>query len=546
MSTTARIAASPDTGVAKRPRFRPVPWLIAGFALALLVAAPSIGLLSLTGGSLASPLTLSPVQVNAIHETAILLAGVALLAGSMGLVTAWLVTLYDFPFRRMIEIALVLPLAFPTYLAAFVAVDLLDYFGPAQSLYRVLIGAKSAADYSFPQIRSLPGGILVLSLVLYPYVYVPCRLVFLRSGRNILDAARLLGASGLALFLRVGVPIARPAVAAGLVLALLETLNDIGATEHLGISSFSVAIRDLWLNRSDLPGAARLALMLLAIVALLIAIEWRIVPPRDEAGRGPARPRVIRLSRSRAVVALGASALPVLAGFVLPALFLLSRALLYARQQSTNPEFLRAAASSLALACLVSLLVMAAGAAIAIAIRITPRLGFARPMTTLGYAIPGTVLVLAAFPVLRGFDILADAAGMPLALSGTFAALAYVLTIRFAGIGAAQAGITLSRLPQSIDWAARVHGMRDFRLALSVHLPAMLPGLGIAAILVFIDTIKELPATLLIRPLNFETLATRAYQKASAGTFEHAAIDSLTILALSGIAALALMRDKTE
>ena len=548
--TSSAVPIENRTGAASaRPRFRVFPWAMAGLVLALFVAAPAIGFFSLMkgglfgqGNALAASLAFSPFQLNAIRETGLLLAGVVLLAGSMGLVTAWLVAIYDFPGRRLIEIALVLPMAFPTYLAAFVAVDLFDFFGPAQTLWRWVIGAKTFNDYRFFEMRSLPGAIVVIALVLFPYVYVSCRLLFAHGGRNIIDAARILGARGFSLFFRIGVPLAWPALVSGLVLVVLETINDIGATEHLGVSSLSVVIRDLWLNRGDLPAAARMAGLLVLIVALLLFVERGPKHKRSGQARSVAKPRAIRLSGLSAWLATLVTGMPVILGFFLPTGFLLWRAALYAGQQTLDPGFIAAALSSLGLALAVSFAVMALGAMLTIAIRIAPRLSPAGRIAAFGYAIPGTVLVLSVFPVLRASDDMLAAAGLSWAISGTFAAVVFALVVRFVGIGAGQAQLALRRLPQSIDWVARVHGMRDLRLALQVHVPAMMPGLTLGGILVFIDTVKELPATLLLRPLNFETLATRAYAEASAGTFEHAALDSLAILALSGFAAFMLAK----
>jgi len=535
-----------QTGAANaRPRFRAFPWVIAGLVLGIFVAAPAAGFLSLmAGGALSNVLAFSPIQLNAMREMSLLLAGIAVLAGSMGLISAWLVSIYDFPLRRLIEVALVLPLAFPTYLAAFVAVDLLDFFGPVQSLWRWLIGAKTLADYRFFEVRSLPGAIIVLSLVLFPYVYVPCRLVFSQGGRNVIDAARLLGARGAALFLKVGAPLAMPAILAGLVLAMLEAINDIGATEHLGVSSFSVVIRDLWLNRFDLPSAARLAGLLLGIVALLVVVEARLGRRKSASPRNVAHPRPIRLGGWQAVLACFLTGMPVLLGFVIPAGFLVWRAFLYAGQQAAWQEFALASLSSLTLATGVTAAVLVLSAALAIAMRIAPRLAVSNRIAAFGYAIPGTVLVLALFPVFRTLDDALSLVGSGAAISGTLGAIILALCVRFLGLGASQAGFALRRLPRSIDWVARIHGMNDLRLALRVHLPAMMPGLMLGGTLIFIDAVKELPATLLLRPLNFETLATRAYAQASAGAFEHAALDSLAILALSGIAALMLIRKR--
>lgn len=544
MNALAPVPAILEAGIA-RPRPRFVPMALAAGILLLFVALPGLGFGSLMAGGGGFDLQLTATQWYTVAEMAKLLAGVALVAGSIGLAGAWLVSLYDFPFRRAIEIGLVLPLALPTYLAAFVAVDLLDFFGPVQTLYRALIGAKTMADYRFFDIRSLGGAIFVLGLVLSPYVYLACRIVFMGAGRNIIDAARLLGSKGTRLFVRVGLPIAMPALVAGLVLASLETINDIGATEFLGVSSFSVAIRDTWLNRGDLAGAVRLAFVLLLVVSMLLFLTRHLDGRRyGPAARGPARPSRIPLAGGPALAACFATGLPVLLGFVAPTGFLIWRAGQYAAQQRFDFDLLRSAMASLSLGLAVSLAVVLVGALLTIALRIVPGWRSAGKLATLGYAVPGTVLVLSIFPVIRWLDDLAYALGLPLLLAGSMAGIAFALVVRFLGIAVAQSGLALDRLPRTIDWVARLHGMSDLRLAWHVHLPAMLPGLLIAATMVFIDTVKELPATLLMRPLNFETLATRAYSQASAGVFEHAAVESLIILAFSGLAALILIRDR--
>lgn len=531
-----------EAGMAK-PRVRWQPAALVLGLLAVLVLLPASGFFSLMSGATAGAFRLSPTQWHTIKEMTQLLIGVALISGSIGLISAWLVSIYEFPLRRWIEIGLVLPLALPTYLAAFVAVDLLDFFGPVQTAYRAVIGAKTMADYRFFDIRSLSGAAVVLGLVLAPYVYLGCRIVFLQSGRSIIEAARLLGARGGKLFFRVGLPVAVPAMVAGIVLVSLETLNDIGATEFLGVSSFSVAIRDFWLNRGDLAGAVRLAAMLLLVVAGLLFLTRHLDGRQLRIpSRGAARPTRIQVSARQGWVLTVLTGLPVLLGFVLPTGFLLWRAVQYAAQQRFDAGLVQAALSSLILGVAVAGVALVAGALITIGLRIVPRLRSTSRIASFGYAIPGTVLVLSIFPVMRWSDQMLGAVGIGLAVSGTLAGIVFALVVRFLGIGVSQTGLALDRLPRSIDWVARIHGMSDFKLAWRVHLPAMAPGLLIAAILIFIDTVKELPATLLMRPLNFETLATRAYAQASAGVFEHAALESLLILALSGLAALMLIR----
>ncbi len=517
----------------------------AGFVLAAFVVAPGLGLLWRVAEPAANnPLALSPTQMHALRETMLMLFGVALFTGIIGVSTAWLVSVHEFPGRRWLEIGLVLPLAFPTYLAAYVAVDLFDFFGPVQSGMRAILGPKPGGGPWLPDLRSLPGAIVILGLVLLPYVYIPCRILYSRTGRNVIEAARLLGANGASLFFRVGLPIAKPALLAGGVLALLETLNDIGAVEYLGVSSLSAVIRDLWLNRNDLAGAARLAGLMVLIVAALLLIDPRARTGRTErqAKDNSNEPRRVRLHGFFAIAATVFCALPVLFGFLLPAMHLVSRAIIYLGSQRVDAELFHAILSTMTLGLSVSLIVVAAGALIAIAQRTSGRFSRIGTMAMLGYATPATVLVLAMMPVIGLIDDGVAKVGLPFLFIGSSAAMLYALTARFLGIGATQAGLALARLPTNVDAVARIHGLGDLALAWRIHRPAIAPGLKLGALLVFIDTVKELPATLLLRPLNFETLATRAYSKASAGLFEHGAIDSLLIVAISGAAALLLSR----
>ncbi|MGL5448200.1 MAG: ABC transporter permease [Rhabdaerophilum sp.] len=522
-------------------------WLLAaaGLVLAVFVLAPGIGFFSrLIGPDAADPFAMTPTQIAALRETAQLMLGIAVLTSIIGVSTAWIVSVHEFPLRRWLDIGLVLPLAFPTYLVAYVAVDLLDFFGPVQSAIRAITGLRLASEYWFPQIRSMPGAVALLSLVLMPYIYVPCRILFSRTGGNIIEAARLLGASGFRLFFRIGLPIAKPAILTGLVLVLLEALNDIGAVEYLGISSLSAVIRDLWLNRFDLAGAARLAGLLIAIVVILLLIDPQSRSGRSQrqADRSTIHPRRVQLTGAKRWIAFVFCLTPVTLGFLVPAFHLVTLAIRYLGARDFDTGLLSAIVATVLLGLAVSGIVVIAGALIVIAQRATGRLRQAGPLTMVGYATPGTVLVLAIMPVFGAFDDALVKIGLPALFIGANAAVIYALSVRFLGLGTAQAGLALARLPTNVDAVARVHGYGDIRLATRIHWPAITPGLMLGAIVVFIDTVKELPATLLLRPLNVETLATRAYSRASAGMFEHGALDSLLIVAISATAAIALSR----
>ncbi len=445
----------------------------------------------------------------------------------VGTGAAWLVAAYEFPGRRLLDWALLLPLAVPTYIAAYAYLDLLHPVGPVQGAIRALLGYARPRDLVLPDLRSLPGCILLLGFVLYPYVYLPTRALFLMQSATLVEAGRSLGARPAAVFLRVALPLARPAIALGASLALLEALNDIGAAEFLGVRTLTVSIYDTWVNRSDLPGAAGLALVMLAACLGLIAVERRARRGRGYAGaaqrprrmsrtplsgpRGPrgARPRprpgrprlpgAGELPRGRGVPA-AASGRPVRGDPV------------------GEPQHLVYAALATVVATILGL-VVAAG----------PRLLGGRwreallRCATFGYAIPGAILAIGLLPPLAALDGLLDGAsraltGAPLAAMGlgTGAALVYAYAVRFLAVTAGSSEAGLARVPRSLGDAARILGRGPVGALAKVHLPLTWPALLGGALLVFVDCVKELPATLILRPLNVETLATHLYGEAAA------------------------------
>jgi iron(III) transport system permease protein len=296
--------------------------LTIAIAAAVLVLAPLVSLVGtgLSGGTSTLAALSRSVLPAALLETALLLTGVALVAGAIGAVTAWTVTEFKFPGSSLMAWLLPLPLALPTYVAAYIYVELLDAAGPIQSALRALGGWRARGEYLFPEVRSLPGCVLVMSLVLYPYVYVAMRAAFLARGPAAIDAARTLGAGTARVFVSVALPLARPALVAGITLVLLETMNDIGATEYLGVRTLTVSAYTAWLNRGDLPGAAQIALVALAVVAALVVAEQG---SRGRARRAPGSSETrfatrIVLSGWPALAAFTVCALPILFGLVLP------------------------------------------------------------------------------------------------------------------------------------------------------------------------------------------------------------------------------------
>jgi len=481
----------------------------------------------------------------ALADTSLLLLGVGLVCGVVGVGAAWLVTQFDFPGRRSLEWLLVLPLALPTYITAYVYVEFLGFQGPLQGALRALTGWRSLRDYWFPDPRSLPGAICIMAIVLYPYVYLSVRALFGLQAATIVESARTLGATRGRLFWRIGLPMARPALAAGMTLVLLETLNDIGASEYLGVRSLTLSIYTTWINRGSLAGAAQIACIMLLLVVMLVAIEGRFRGQRRFAlpVRQPRALGRVPLSGGTAWAATLACSLPVLLGALLPIGFLTAEVLGRGLWQQADAALLRALANAVILSCLATGLVVTLGVGIAAARRQGREgwLPLLSRLASLGYAVPGTVLALGLLVPLAGFDnILANASARwfgfnpGLLLMGSGAALVIAYVVRFLAIAVSGVESGLSRISPRIDDAARTLGASAPQVMRRMHWPLARPAIAAAALLVFVDCLKELPATLLLRPLNVETLATTVYGHAARGSFEDGALAGL-LIALAGL-----------
>lgn len=555
MGLPARLR-SPAAGRPHGPWLR--AWTLAAGLTALLVLAPvaSLAVEALQGSGGLWPHLLAHVLPPSLVETGLLLAGVGAVVVVVGTGAAWLVAAYEFPGRRLLDWALLLPLAVPTYIGAYAYLDLLHPVGPVQSAARALLGYARPRDLILPDLRSLPGCILLLGFVLYPYVYLPTRALFLMQSATLVEAGRSLGAGPGAVFLRVALPLARPAIALGASLALLEALNDIGAAEFLGVRTLTVSIYDTWVNRSDLAGAAGLALVMLAACLGLIAVERRARRGRGYAGAAQ-RPR--RMSRTilagpAALVALGAGLVPVALGFLAPASYLAVEAVRRLHVAGLSGAILSESLNTLLYAGLATLVATTLGLLVAAG----PRLlggrwrGMLLRCATFGYAIPGAILAIGLLPPLAALDGLLDGAsraltGLPLAAMGlgTGAALVYAYVVRFLAVttGSSEAG--LARVPRSLGDAARVLGRGPAGALAQVHLPLTWPAVLGGALLVFVDCVKELPATLILRPLNVETLATHLYGEAARGTYEDGAVAALLIVAVGLLPVALLLRVST-
>jgi iron(III) transport system permease protein len=469
----------------------------------------------------------------ALLQTALLLAGVAVITVTVGAGTAWIMTTFEFPGRSALTWLLPLPLAMPTYIVAYIYADLVDIPGLS--------------------IRSLGGAIFVMGFVLYPYVYLAARAMFQTQGAQFAEAGRVLGARPWQLLSSISLPLARPAIAVGLALALLETLNDIGASEYLGVQTLTLSIYATWLNRGSLSGAAQIACVMLVAVAVLVSLE-RYGRRRRQFATFTHYARVaarVPLSGTAAMLAAAACLVPVLLGFLLPAGYLAREVVVRGLLVGFDPALGWHALTTIGLASIATLTAVAIGFAAVAAARYLrhPLPSTAVSVGGIGYAIPGTVLALGLLSPL----VLADEAmnwvgralggsGTGLLLAGSAAAVVIAYVVRFLAIaiGFAQAGY--ARMPTDYDDTARLLGAGPAKIVGSIHLPLARPAIWSAALLIFVDCLKELPATLLLRPLNVETLSTYIYQFATRGSFEEGALAALIIVAAGILPVIHMVR----
>jgi len=554
-------AASPDLpsrsfAVGRRGGRFPVLLGSVSIVIAAIVLIPILTVIAiaLSGTGADWPHLVNYVLPQAARNTFLLLSLVALGTAIVGVGSAWLIVAYDFPLRRVFAWALVLPFAVPPYLAAYAFAEFFHYLGPVQTAIRSIFGFASSREYWFPDIRSTWGAALVVGSVTYPYVYLSTRVIFLMQGRNIADAAQTLGAKPSRVFWRVLLPVARPAIVAGLALVLMETINDIGAVEHLGVRTLTLSVYSTWLNRGSLEGAAQIALVMLILVFALLTAE-RIARHRQRFHNGRATQIKVRPPRKpltgwRGGMAVSLASLPILLGFGIP-LLVFGRYALNRTYQIAEPALAKALFTSLTTAAATALLTVLFAILLLFAVRFARSL----PMAILvrfcvvGYAMPGTILALGLLIALGRFDNFIDGLARDhlgvstgLLISGSAGAIVLACTIRFLALaeGTLQAG--LEKLPPNLDNAARSLGHSAFMSAIKVLLPLMKPAIATAAILVFVDTIKELSATILLRPFGFNTLATYVYENASRGAPEDAAMAALTIIAASIVPVILLSR----
>ena len=530
-------------------RLRVSSWAVASLALTLVFLAPILSVFVAAAGDTGDlwPHLFETVQPRYIANTLVLMAGVACVSLLFGVSTAWLVTRYAFPGRRALEWTLLLPAAVPTYLIAYTYTDFLEYAGPVQQILREVFGWESARDYRFPEIRSMGGATLVLGAVLYPYVYMMARAAFMLTPASLYEVGMLARRS---VFLTVGLPLARPAIVAGLALVMMETISEFGVVEYFAIETITLGIFNVWLGMNSLPAAAKIASVCFLFIIALLAIEILARSRRRfiNTSRKAAPLPLQHLPRGRAYLCLAACLVPIVIGFVVPVGVLLNF-VLRGYSLDFDAAQLSAAWHSISLAVSVAVLIIATASFLGFVAQYQAGTWLRRitAVASMGYAFPGTILAIGVITAAGTIDD-----GIAWALDGLFGMsyqgwltsgvglVAVACAIRFQAIGYGAVTTGLQRLPPNMMNASRVLGRTFTGSIFETILPLMRLPLITGGLLVFVDVMKELPMTLLLRPFNYETLATYVYQFAKDELLEQAAMPALFIVVV-GIVPVVMM-----
>ncbi|MGL5485919.1 MAG: ABC transporter permease [Shewanella sp.] len=532
-------------------------WSLTGYAIAVLLVLPLFALLlqAAQPDEAVFGHLLSTVLPTYIANSLWLILWVSIGSLLLALPCAWLMARCEFIGRRYLQWALLLPLAMPAYIVAYVYTDLLDYAGPVQRSLRALFGWSSPQDYFFPDIRTLGGAACVLSLVLFPYIYLLARTAFMEQSLNLAHASRVMGCSPWQSFWRLSLPMARPALAVGVALVAMETAADFATVNYFAVPTLTTAVYDTWLGYGNLTAAAKLSAIILLVVFSLIGIE-RFARRKQQLFQKQSRIQIIdlyRLSPMQTLLALGYCGMLLLLAFVLPSGILLSYAINYF-EQSWDPLFWQLSVNSLTLALITSLVCCVIALVLMFIRRVSPRSSDALPsrLASTGYALPGTVLAIGVLVPLTLLDFaindIADWLGMTgpgLLLTGSTAALVFAFCVRFVAIAIGSVESSYKRISPSLDMVSLTLGQSPRRLLQRVHLPLLTKGLFAGALLVFIESMKELPAALLLRPIGFENLATYVFQFVSDEKLEHGALPAIVIV-LVGLVPLIYLNRSLE
>ncbi len=530
----------------------PGPWSAGALVIGAAVVLPILAVvwIALTPVENVWPHLIKTTLPRYLGNTAVIAGSVALLAAMVGTGAGWLVAMYRFPGSRWLEWLLLFPLAIPAYVGAYALVDFLEYSGPVQTGLRGLFGWDSAQDYWFPQIRSRWAAVVVLAAALSPYVYLLARTAFREQSGGIYEVARALGAGPFARFWRVGLPLARPAIAAGSAIVMMETVSDFGVVDFFAVQTLTTGIFTTWLEMGNAGGAAQISLVILAVVLTLVGIEKasRSKSRFYQAARHQRPVMPIRLTGPVAWIATALCLVPFAVGFVLPVGVIFAHAVANA-EGWLAPGLVGALVNTLTVGGIAAVVTVAAALFLVYGVKLTSRKLPKRvlPISTIGYAAPGAVLGVGILIPLAALDntladgVLALTGWDPgLILTGTAFAVIYAYVVRFFAIAQGAADAALDRVSPSLPMAARSLGRSAGGALRSVYLPLIRGSVGTALLLVFVDCVKELPATLLLRPFNYNTLSTRVYEKASLEQIGEAAPAAMLVI-LVGLGAVALM-----
>lgn len=532
-------------------------WSLAGYAVATILVLPLVALIlqALQPDEAVFGHLMATVLPTYIINSLLLIFWVSLGALLLALPCAWLMARCEFVGRRYLQWALLLPLAMPGYIVAYVYTDLLDYAGPVQRSLRSIFGWSSPQDYFFPDIRTLGGAACMLSLVLFPYIYLLVRTAFMEQSLSLAHASRIMGCSPWQSFWRLSLPMARPALAVGVALVAMETAADFATVNYFSVPTLTTAVYDTWLGYGNLTAAAKLSAIILLVVFSLIGFE-RFARRKQQLFQKQSRIQasdLYRLSTVQTAVALSFCATLLLLAFLLPFGILLSYAIGYF-EQSWDESFWQLSLNSLSLALITSLICCLIALLLMFVRRISPRPSDALPsrLASTGYALPGTVLAIGVLVPLTVLDFaindLADLLGLNgpgLILTGSVVALIFAFCVRFVAIAIGSVESSYKRISPSLDMVSLTMGQGPRQLLQRVHLPLLGKGLFAGALLVFIESMKELPAALLLRPIGFENLATYVFQFVSDEKLEHGALAAIVIV-LVGLVPLIYLNRSLE
>jgi len=531
--------------------------LILGFlVIILIIPIISIVFVAFSADENIWPHLISTVLPDYILTTMLILMGVSFLTFLIGTGLAWIITIYEFPFRKIFEWLCLLPLAMPTYIIAYSYGELLDYTGVVQSSLRQIFGWQTIQDYWFPNIFSTSGGIFLMSFVLYPYVFLTARAAFMRQSTTLIEASRTLGFSFNQSFTRIALPIARPGIVIGLILVMMECLNEFAAFEYFGINSLTVGVYVTWLEKGNLQGATQITLCIFLLIGFFIFLERKMRQNRSFSFKDTrlSSSRRLTLSKKGGYTFFIICFTPVFIGFVLPSWLLLSFVIERLNEiQFSNfvtlffNSFILSAISSFVALIVALYLVISSSSSKNILTKATISI------SRLGYAFPGIILALGVIIVLSLIDKIIDQTSLLLfgslssiIISGGLIGVFYAYISRFLTVSYGTIDAGFSTLNSNLADASRILGMGKYETLKKVQIPIIKPAIIMAILLVFIDTMKELPATLILRPFNFDTLATNVYTYASLSDIQNAALPSLTIVIAGLLPVILINRELTK